>query len=233
MPVQVLAANGPAQARAATFWLPGIWRKGYVAKALRRRGGCGPQKGPAAGAGGAGCGVHRFARVGQRGRPAAAKPGVGILHGDRRSQPAAVRAAGLPGRPGVRSGQLRPAAKPAGASLDARDLGADLRDLQDLPGHSGQVHPAPGGLHRRGDGLLLRLCCRTSRPPRSPPSWLFSLVGIGGSYGVAWFGIRINTFANSRIGLRQPEGQAVSDLRHPAEGRHVDRHAADQRSSCC
>ena len=27
---------------------------------------------------------------------------------------------------------------------------------------------------------------------------LFSLIGIGGSYGVAWFGIRINTFANSR-----------------------------------
>jgi K(+)-stimulated pyrophosphate-energized sodium pump len=26
----------------------------------------------------------------------------------------------------------------------------------------------------------------------------FSLIGIGGSYGVAWFGIRINTFANSR-----------------------------------
>jgi K(+)-stimulated pyrophosphate-energized sodium pump len=27
---------------------------------------------------------------------------------------------------------------------------------------------------------------------------LFSLIGIGGSYGVAWFGIRVNTFANSR-----------------------------------
>jgi K(+)-stimulated pyrophosphate-energized sodium pump len=26
----------------------------------------------------------------------------------------------------------------------------------------------------------------------------FSLIGIGGSYGVAWFGIRVNTFANSR-----------------------------------
>jgi K(+)-stimulated pyrophosphate-energized sodium pump len=26
----------------------------------------------------------------------------------------------------------------------------------------------------------------------------FSLLGIGGSYGVAWFGIRVNTFANSR-----------------------------------
>jgi K(+)-stimulated pyrophosphate-energized sodium pump len=33
----------------------------------------------------------------------------------------------------------------------------------------------------------------------------FSLLGIGGSYGVAWFGIRVNTFANSRTafaGLR-------------------------------
>ena len=28
---------------------------------------------------------------------------------------------------------------------------------------------------------------------------LFSLVGIAGSYGVAWFGIRVNTFANSRM----------------------------------
>jgi len=27
---------------------------------------------------------------------------------------------------------------------------------------------------------------------------LFSLIGIGGSYSVAWFGIRVNTFANSR-----------------------------------
>jgi K(+)-stimulated pyrophosphate-energized sodium pump len=29
---------------------------------------------------------------------------------------------------------------------------------------------------------------------------LFSLIGMGGSYGVAWFGIRINTLANSRTG---------------------------------
>src|SRR5262245_53318614 len=28
---------------------------------------------------------------------------------------------------------------------------------------------------------------------------LFSLIGIAGSYGVAWFGIRVNTFANSRM----------------------------------
>ena len=34
---------------------------------------------------------------------------------------------------------------------------------------------------------------------------LFSLIGMGGSYSVAWFGIRVNTFANSRTafaGLR-------------------------------
>jgi K(+)-stimulated pyrophosphate-energized sodium pump len=30
---------------------------------------------------------------------------------------------------------------------------------------------------------------------------LFSLVGIFGSYSVSWFGIRINTFANSRAAL--------------------------------
>ncbi|MBI4589566.1 MAG: sodium/proton-translocating pyrophosphatase, partial [Candidatus Rokubacteria bacterium] len=34
----------------------------------------------------------------------------------------------------------------------------------------------------------------------------FSLIGIGGSYGVAWFGIRINTFANSRTAFARHEG---------------------------
>ncbi|HEX8098502.1 MAG TPA: sodium-translocating pyrophosphatase, partial [Pyrinomonadaceae bacterium] len=36
---------------------------------------------------------------------------------------------------------------------------------------------------------------------------LFSLVGIGGSYGVAWFGIRVNTFANSRTAFASLEGR--------------------------
>src|SRR5262249_47139439 len=35
----------------------------------------------------------------------------------------------------------------------------------------------------------------------------FSLVGIGGSYGVAWFGIRINTFANSRTAFASLRGK--------------------------
>ncbi len=36
---------------------------------------------------------------------------------------------------------------------------------------------------------------------------LFSLVGILGSYGVAWFGIRVNTFANSRTAFASLEGR--------------------------
>jgi K(+)-stimulated pyrophosphate-energized sodium pump len=36
---------------------------------------------------------------------------------------------------------------------------------------------------------------------------LFSLIGIAGSYGVAWFGIRINTFANSRTAFAGLEGK--------------------------
>lgn len=35
----------------------------------------------------------------------------------------------------------------------------------------------------------------------------FSLVGIAGSYGVAWFGIRINTYANSRTAFASLEGK--------------------------
>jgi K(+)-stimulated pyrophosphate-energized sodium pump len=36
---------------------------------------------------------------------------------------------------------------------------------------------------------------------------IFSLVGIAGSYGVAWFGIRVNTFANSRSAFASLRGK--------------------------
>jgi K(+)-stimulated pyrophosphate-energized sodium pump len=36
---------------------------------------------------------------------------------------------------------------------------------------------------------------------------MFSLIGMGGSYGVAWFGIRVNTFANSRTAFAALEGR--------------------------
>ncbi|HEU5467426.1 MAG TPA: sodium-translocating pyrophosphatase [Gemmatimonadales bacterium] len=37
---------------------------------------------------------------------------------------------------------------------------------------------------------------------------IFSLIGIAGSYGVAWFGIRVNTFANSRTAFGALSGKA-------------------------
>src|SRR5690349_12771158 len=36
---------------------------------------------------------------------------------------------------------------------------------------------------------------------------VFSLIGIAGSYGVAWFGIRVNTFANSRTSFAALRGK--------------------------
>src|ERR1700737_4138266 len=46
---------------------------------------------------------------------------------------------------------------------------------------------------------------------------LFSLVGIGGSYGVAWFGIRVNTFANSRTAFASLRGKPYAIYHTPLD----------------
>src|SRR5882672_1714528 len=46
---------------------------------------------------------------------------------------------------------------------------------------------------------------------------LFSLVGIAGSYGVAWFGIRVNTFANSRTAFAGLRGKPFPIHQIPLE----------------
>src|SRR5476651_2274267 len=51
-------------------------------------------------------------------------------------------------------------------------------------------------------GVLERL-----EPIRVVIILLFSLIGIAGSYGVAWFGIRVNTFANSRAAFASLKGK--------------------------
>src|SRR5713226_826462 len=51
-------------------------------------------------------------------------------------------------------------------------------------------------------GVLERL-----EPIRVVIILIFSLIGIGGSYGVAWFGIRVNTFANSRAAFASLRGK--------------------------
>ncbi len=47
-----------------------------------------------------------------------------------------------------------------------------------------------------------------SKPVQVLAILLFSLVGIGGSYAVAWFGMRVNTFANSRTAFASLSGKA-------------------------
>jgi K(+)-stimulated pyrophosphate-energized sodium pump len=61
-------------------------------------------------------------------------------------------------------------------------------------------------------GVLLRL-----EPVRVLIILLFSLIGIGGSYGVAWFGMRINTFANSRTAFASLAGKALPVYSIPLE----------------
>ncbi len=46
---------------------------------------------------------------------------------------------------------------------------------------------------------------------------VFSLVGIAGSYGVAWFGIRVNTFANSRTAFAALPGKPFPLYQIPLE----------------
>jgi K(+)-stimulated pyrophosphate-energized sodium pump len=43
----------------------------------------------------------------------------------------------------------------------------------------------------------------------------FSLIGIAGSYGVAWFGIRVNTFANSRTAFASLRGKPFPTYQIP------------------
>ena len=46
---------------------------------------------------------------------------------------------------------------------------------------------------------------------------LFSLLGIAGSYGVAWFGIRVNTFANSRTAFAGLRGKPYPIYKIPLD----------------
>src|SRR5579863_3850319 len=46
---------------------------------------------------------------------------------------------------------------------------------------------------------------------------LFSIIGIAGSYGVAWFGIRVNTYANSRTAFASLRGIPFAIYKIPLE----------------
>src|SRR5499427_7897719 len=65
----------------------------------------------------------------------------------------------------------------------------------------GWLEPVPG----KSVGLTL------------PVILAFSLIGIAGSYGVAWFGIRVNTFANSRTAFASLPGKPYTVYQIPLE----------------
>src|SRR6266567_587106 len=46
---------------------------------------------------------------------------------------------------------------------------------------------------------------------------LFSVIGMAGSYGVAWFGIRVNTYANSRTAFASLRGKPFAIYKIPLE----------------
>ena len=113
--------------------------------------------------------------------------------------------------------------------VDARGVRADLRDVQDLPDHAGQVHPAPRGLHRRDHGVLLRRASQRLEPFR-----VVDHPALQPDRHRRQLRRRLVRHPRQHVrqlarGVRQPARQAVPDLRHSAARRHEHRHAAHQR----
>ena len=165
---------------------------------------------------------------GRGGESHPARPRPGRVHGGERPDPADRGARRVRARAALRPRRL-PAAEGAPRPLvDARDLRADLRDVQDLPAAAGQVPGDSRGLHRRHHRRLLRRAAAFR-------------AGAGGDHpGVQRARHRrqlrrglvrhpdqhLRQFAH---GVREPRWEGVPDLRDPAQGRHQHRHAAHQR----
>ncbi len=70
------------------------------------------------------------------------------------------------------------------------------------------------GVHRRRSSCSTSACCCKFEAVHAWSSSCCSAWSASrGSYGVAWFGIRVNTFANSRTAFASLRGQALPDLR--------------------
>ena len=78
--------------------------------------------------------------------------------------------------------------------------------LQEQVGYETVEGDASTGWLRLGS-LILAIAAVLQQKGTLTIILIFSLIGIAGSYGVAWFGIRINTFANSRTAFASLRGK--------------------------
>ncbi len=204
----------------------------------RRRGGpralgSGRGDGPTAGCAGVDTRRRPRRRAGPRPRrgsePGAPRPVAGPVRLPRQPRRAHPPESGVDrhaGRLRLRPRDLRAAAAAPGASFDARDLRADLRNLQDLPDHPGQVHSPAGAVHRLGDRPLLR------RPAAVPGAQGRDHPELqpGRHRRQLWRRLVRHPHQHLRQlpdRVRQPRGQALPALCHPAQGGHEHRDAPD------
>jgi hypothetical protein len=199
-PAAVMSGDGPRGVRGATASPGG--RRGAAGSPSPRRG---------------------------RSEPRAAGPRAGRFPGHQRPDAPHRRPRGVPPRSGVRARDLRAAQEPARAPLDAGDLGADLRDVQDLPRDAGQVHPPARALHRLDHGVLFRgpagLCPDEGRD--HPPVQFHRHRRELRRRVVRDPRQHVRELARR---VRRPEGPAVSDLRDSVERRHEHRDAVSSAS---
>ncbi len=172
----------------------------------------------------------RAPRGGRRGQPPHARRGRDPAHGRERTDPPPRGARRLRAGPRLRARHLQAHRGPARPLVDAGDLGADLRDLQDVSRHAGQVPPHPRDLHRVHHRPLLRgplaagADARPDHPAVQPHRHRRELRG------------RLVRHADQHLreladGLREPRGPAATRLLHPARVGHEHRDAAHQRGA--
>ena len=90
------------------------------------------------------------------------------------TQAADVRTAVLRAGAGIWHGDLRGTEESAGPPQHARNIRADLRDLQNLSDHAGQIPDAAVGVHRRGDRAVFRRAAKCDPLVRTCLSFLRS-----------------------------------------------------------
>ncbi len=179
----------------------------------------------------AGGGVRGGARATgrrRRGEPEGSRPVRGGLSGDAGPPAADVRPDHLRAGLRVRHHHLQPAQAAARARVDAGDVRADLRDVQDVPDHAGQVPAHSRDLHRRRDPAVFRRVAASGARARGDHSRV--------QRARHRRQLRRGLVRHSREhvrqlahGVRVAAGQALSLLLHSAPRRHEHRHAADQR----